>query len=63
MMRGLVYLLKGDGKGSFTNAPIAKSGFYVSGDARSAVRVMTKNKKESYIITQNQDSLLLFDEK
>jgi enediyne biosynthesis protein E4 len=60
---GIGLLLMGDGKGSFANVPVTKSGFYVSGDAKSIARVTTKNKKELYIVAQNQDSLLLFDKK
>ncbi len=60
---GIGLLLKGDGKGNFTNTPVTKSGFYVSGDAKSIAKVATKDKKELFIVTQNQDSLKVFEKR
>ena len=54
---GLV--LSGDGKGFFEVIPSAKSGFYVSGDAKALAKISTKNK-ELLIATQNKDSLKVF---
>jgi hypothetical protein len=54
---GLVLL--GDGKGNFSVAPSAISGFYVGGDAKALVRLST-NTKELYLATQNRDSLAVF---
>jgi hypothetical protein len=58
---GIGLVLKGDGKGNFSSVPVTKSGFYVGGDAKSIGRVLTKDKKSLFIVTQNNDSLKIFD--
>lgn len=58
---GIGLLLKGDGKGNLSSVPVTKSGFYVAGDAKSIGSVLTKNKTMLFIISQNNDSLKIFD--
>lgn len=58
---GIGLLLKGDGKGNFSSVPVTKSGFYVRGDAKSIGTVLTNDKKMLFIVTQNNDSLKIFD--
>jgi enediyne biosynthesis protein E4 len=60
---GIGLILKGDGRGNFTNWPVGKSGFYVRGDAKSISKVVTNDKKDLYVIAQNQDSLRVFQRK
>lgn len=52
--------LKGDGTGNFISIPIAKSGFFVKGDAKGLAKVHSAKGKDVLIATQNQDSLLVF---
>jgi hypothetical protein len=54
---GLVLL--GNGKGSFTVMPSSRSGFLVTGDAKSLAR-LSSVKGDVYIATQNRDSLKVF---
>jgi hypothetical protein len=56
-------LLKGNGKGGFTNATIAESGFFVKGDAKGLATIRTANDEQLLLATQNQDSLLVFRKK
>jgi len=56
---GIGLVLKGDGKGNFTNVDVTETGFCVRGDARSIKKVAGK-KGSLYLITQNQDSLKIF---
>ncbi len=58
---GIGLVLKGDGKGNFSSVPVTRSGFYVGGDAKSIGRVLTRDKKSLFIVTQNNDSLKIFD--
>jgi len=58
---GIGLILKGDGKGNLTSIPILKSGFLVAGDAKSLTRVAANKGKTLYIITQNRDSLKVFE--
>jgi hypothetical protein len=54
---GLVLL--GDGKGNFRIVTSAESGFYVPGDAKALIHLLT-NKGDLYVATQNRDSLKVF---
>jgi hypothetical protein len=58
---GIGLLLKGDGKGNFAEIPATKSGFYVAGDARSISRITTRRGNALYVVTQNNDSLMVFE--
>jgi hypothetical protein len=52
--------LKGDGKGNFSSMTIAKSGFYVKGDAKGLAKVHTAKNEDLLVATQNQDSLVVY---
>ncbi len=52
--------LQGDGKGNFQCMSIAKSGFYVKGDAKGLAKVHSAKGEELWVATQNQDNLLVF---
>lgn len=52
--------LKGDGKGNFSGLPVAKSGFFVKGDAKGLAQIHTAKNEDLLIATQNQDSLVVF---
>ncbi len=58
---GFGIIAKGNGKGGFTVMPSADSGFLVSGDARSIIKVLTSKKQPLYIATQNRDSIKVFE--
>src|SRR6185369_1265289 len=58
---GIGLILKGDGKGNLISIPISKSGFNVNGDAKSVTRLTAGNGKTLYIVTQNRDSLKIFE--
>ncbi|MEP2237845.1 MAG: VCBS repeat-containing protein [Maribacter sp.] len=54
-------LLENDGKGKFKSIETSKSGFLVPGDSKSIVKVNSDIKeKPYYIVTQNRDSLKVF---
>lgn len=53
--------LLGDGKGGFNAMTVAESGFFVKGDAKALARITTARNEDVWIVTQNQDSLLLFN--
>ena len=55
-------LLKGDGKGGFTTVPTYKSGFTANGDAKAIGQIRTNDNKIFYVVTQNRDSLLVFEQ-
>ena len=55
--------LKGNGKGGFTAATIAESGFFVKGDAKGLATIHTAQNEDLLLATQNQDSLLAFRKK
>jgi len=55
---GLV--LKGDGTGSFTPLSHSETGFWVDGDAKSMVRVVTHNNQQVIWVGQNMGKLLAF---
>ncbi|WP_423147199.1 VCBS repeat-containing protein [Rubrolithibacter danxiaensis] len=52
--------LKGNGKGSFMPLTIAKSGFFVSGDAKGLAMMQSAKGGDLFIASQNQDSLKVF---
>jgi len=54
-------LLQNDGNGKFKSIETSKSGFLVPGDSKSIIQVNSNNKeKPYYIVTQNRDSLRVF---
>ena len=52
-------LLLGDGHHNFTSSPPSVSGFHVPFDSRTVLPI-TIHKKKALLITNNNDSLLLF---
>jgi hypothetical protein len=57
---GIGLVLKGDGKGNFITLNVTETGFCVRGDARSIIRLKVRDKN-LYVVTQNQDSLKVFE--
>jgi hypothetical protein len=55
--------LKGNGNGEFNSIPLAKSGFFVNGDAKGLATVHTAKGEDILLATQNQDSLKVFSRK
>ena len=55
--------LKGNGKGGFTSMPIAKSGFFVKGDAKGLANIHSAKNEDLLLATQNQDKLLVYAKK
>lgn len=55
-------ILIGDGNGDFTAVDSRKSGFTVFGDAKSLVRLEGANHHPLIIVSQNSDSLKVFEE-
>jgi hypothetical protein len=53
-------LLLGDGKGGFSSAGYARSGFFVDGDAKAAAELMVDGKRSLVLVAQNNDSLRVF---
>ncbi|MBW3545862.1 MAG: VCBS repeat-containing protein, partial [Bacteroidetes bacterium] len=53
-------LLKGDGQGGLHPEVVAKSGFFVDGDAKGFVSLYGKDEQELLLVSQNQDSLRMF---
>lgn len=60
-LNGLI--LKGDGKGNFNAMSSAESGFITPGDAKSVAQVKSANGNPFFVVTQNRDSLLIFQKK
>lgn len=54
-------MLKGDGKGHFVPVSLQNSGYCVSGDAKSLVRISTANDRLLTISGQNRDILKVFE--
>ncbi|RFM28490.1 VCBS repeat-containing protein [Deminuibacter soli] len=52
--------LHGDGKGNFSDVPLSKSGFCITGDGKALANIFNAQNEQLVIATQNQDSLLLF---
>ncbi len=55
--------LKGDGKGNFKSIPVAKSGFFVPGDAKGLAKVHSATGEDLLVATQNQDSVVVYSKK
>jgi len=53
--------LKGDGKGNFQAMPVTQTGFYVKGNAKGMAKIHTAKGEDLFVITQNQDSIVVFD--
>ncbi|MFD2520804.1 FG-GAP-like repeat-containing protein [Emticicia soli] len=53
-------LLKGDGKGNFTPILASQSGYYVSGDAKSLVRLQDAKGGSILVTSQNRGDLRFF---
>lgn len=54
--------LKGDGKGAFTPMTVQQSGFFARGDAKGLVKIHTGLNEDALLVSQNQDSLLVFSQ-
>lgn len=52
--------LKGDGKGNFQSLSLARSGFYLPGDAKALATVYGAKGEKLYVATQNQDSVMVY---
>jgi enediyne biosynthesis protein E4 len=57
---GIGLVLRGDGHGHFAPMPARQSGFSVTGDAKSFVRLTTPAGGSLWMVGQNQDSLRVF---
>jgi hypothetical protein len=55
-------LMKGNGKGKFTALSIDSSGFFVKGDGKALATLHAANNSDLLIATQNQDTLLVFEQ-
>lgn len=54
-------LLKNDGEGNFNTVNTSESGFLVPGDSKSIIKVNSNKKDRPYfIVTQNRDSMRVF---
>jgi len=53
-------MLKGDGKGGFAAVPLARSGFFVDGDARGVAQLADGQGNLLTVVTQNRDSVRVF---
>ncbi|MDQ3141407.1 MAG: VCBS repeat-containing protein [Bacteroidota bacterium] len=51
---------RGDGKGNFTPMDVNQSGFYVPGNIRGITPIKLANKKQGFIITENNGYVKLF---
>ncbi len=54
-------LLKGNGKGDFTPISLEKSGYCVTGDAKSLVKIMNPKGQLLTVTSQNKNSLRFFE--
>lgn len=54
-------LLAGNGKGDFRSLSHQKSGFFVDGDGKGLISLLSKNGTTIYITSQNNDSLKVFE--
>ncbi|GHB82322.1 hypothetical protein GCM10007390_41800 [Persicitalea jodogahamensis] len=52
--------LQGDGKGNFRAMTLPQSGFIVPGDAKALSTIHTAKNEDVLLVSQNQDSLLVF---
>jgi hypothetical protein len=53
-------VLRGNGKGDFAPVPVARSGFFVDGDARGVAQLVDARGNLLTVVTQNRDSLKVF---
>lgn len=53
-------LLKGDGKGNFTNVPFDESGFFVRGDAKGLAVLVNSRGFETVLVTKNSGKMEAF---
>jgi hypothetical protein len=53
-------MLRGNGKGEFAPVPVARSGFFVDGDARGVAQLADAQGNLLTVVTQNRDSLKVF---
>ncbi|WP_116772071.1 VCBS repeat-containing protein [Maribacter litoralis] len=57
-------LLKNDGKGNFKTIPTTESGFFIPGDAKNITAIKNSNGGQPYyVVTQNRDSIRVFQKK
>jgi hypothetical protein len=59
---GIGTCLLGNGGGKFRSLPVTQTGFFVDKDAKGFAEVGLKNGRRLLIVTNNQDSLKVFDE-
>jgi hypothetical protein len=57
---GIGNFLQGDGKGNFKAIPVTESGFFVDGDAKAMAQLTLNNGTQLLLVTQNRDSLKVF---
>ncbi|SKC81515.1 VCBS repeat-containing protein [Ohtaekwangia koreensis] len=57
---GIGNYLQGDGKGNFKAVPVTQSGFFVDGDAKAIAKLISKQGRELFLVTQNRDSLKVY---
>ncbi len=57
---GIGNFLQGDGQGNFRSVPATKSGFFVDGDAKAIAKLVSREGRALFLITQNRDSLKVF---
>jgi hypothetical protein len=57
---GIGNYLQGDGKGNFKAIPVTQSGFFVDGDAKAIAKLISKEGRELFLVTQNRDSLKVY---
>jgi hypothetical protein len=57
---GIGNYLEGDGAGNFKSVPVAKSGFFVDGDAKALARLTLPDGDQLLIATQNRGSIKVF---
>ncbi|MDF9800950.1 hypothetical protein OKW21_006213 [Catalinimonas alkaloidigena] len=55
--------LKGDGQGNFKAVELMQSGWYIAGDAKALAELRGKDGESVYLTTQNQDSLIIMNER
>ncbi len=57
---GIGLVLKGDGKGGFKNISVNQSGFYVSGNTKSLVKIHSSKNGLMFLVGNNNDSMQTF---
>ncbi len=53
-------ILLGNGKGTFSNVPFDKSGFFVDKDTKGIAKIYDKDGMVHYIVSRNNESLKIF---